>query len=101
MTTEYDKGYAMGYRVATLDASRRTLNGPCSTLREEVKHVIRDMEEMRAQGILYHREYNWIRGIETRLRNAVADRSNATGEGRGIPRTLDPIVGNLDSGETE
>jgi len=26
--------------------------------------------------------------------------SNAPGEGRGIPRTLDPIVGNLDSGET-
>ena len=76
MTEEYEKGYEMGYRVATLDASRRTLNGPCSTLREEVKHVIRDMEEMRAQGILYHREYNWIRGIETRLRNAVADTSN-------------------------
>ena len=31
MTTEYDKGYEMGYRVATLDASRRTLDGPCST----------------------------------------------------------------------
>jgi len=53
-----------------------TCAADCSTLREEVKHVIRDMEEMRAQGILYHREYNWIRGIETRLRNAIADTSN-------------------------
>jgi len=37
----------------------------------------------------------------TAIINAKCHMPNASGEGRGIPRTLDPIVGNLDSGETE
>ena len=31
--------------------------------------------------------------------NAVIDTANASGEGRGTPRTLDPVVGSLDSGD--